>query len=297
MISQTFFPRPRPGRDDFRATLRHLNSLPRPELLPAAEQAILFRRAQADPPDIEARNQLVLMHRGFAIARARAHAARVTGLEPNDLIQLALIGLMAAIARFDPDRGRAFTTYADYWIKNEIKEELTCRSRNVRIPNYLWTTGPRYLRAQKILRLELGRPATLAEVAARLGIRPARAARLRRAIRHLNKPEKIMSNLPGLADGTPYANALPDHRAGAGAAALAREAQAERLRAAVARLPAIEARIVRRYYDLDGQGPTTYRAIGQEFGFSNEWARLRLNRALRILRQILENERSEEEVT
>ena len=78
----------------------------------------LLRRyaAKRDPADLEA---LVSRYRPLARSLARRYARGPSGLE--DLEQVACLGLVKAIQRFDPARGFAFTTYAVPTIAGELK--------------------------------------------------------------------------------------------------------------------------------------------------------------------------------
>lgn len=55
------------------------------------------------------------------LAHAVACKARPGGCESDDVHQAALVGLLEAVARFDPLRGNLFSTYATWWINKEIK--------------------------------------------------------------------------------------------------------------------------------------------------------------------------------
>ena len=65
-------------------------------------------------------------HIGFAhhIARKYAPSAEGAGLPFEDLTQAAAVGLCEAAARFDPDRGFTFTTFARHYVSNQCREGL-----------------------------------------------------------------------------------------------------------------------------------------------------------------------------
>lgn len=70
----------------------------------------------------------------LAISIAKKYLNNKISME--DLVQVGDLGLLDAVRRFDPERGTKFSTYATYWIKRRIREELTYRSRLVRIPQW-----------------------------------------------------------------------------------------------------------------------------------------------------------------
>ena len=106
------------------SALQALAPPPRRHPLPGTAQARsprvkrLFRR-YARFGDLAARDEL--MERFLPLARGLARRYH-RGTEPlDDLVQVASIGLLNAIERFDPERGREFTTYAIPTIVGELK--------------------------------------------------------------------------------------------------------------------------------------------------------------------------------
>lgn len=122
------------------------------------------RHTQA--PDIEARDRVVCAYQGLAYSLAARFAQR--GEDLDDLNQVALVGLLKAISRFDPDRGIELTTFATTTILGELKRHLRDYSWSVRLPRRVHDL---YLRAQESideLSQELGRGPTLTEIRERL---------------------------------------------------------------------------------------------------------------------------------
>ncbi|MCU4184884.1 SigB/SigF/SigG family RNA polymerase sigma factor [Acidiferrimicrobium sp. IK] len=128
-----------------------------------------IRRAIADyssTRDPRARDTVVAAYQGLAYSLAARFAQR--GEELDDLNQVALIGLLKAVDRFDPDRGAELTTFATATILGELKRHLRDRGWSVRLPRRIHDL---HLRAQQSideLTQELGRSPTLAEIAARI---------------------------------------------------------------------------------------------------------------------------------
>ncbi|MDQ1445075.1 MAG: polymerase sigma-B factor [Acidimicrobiaceae bacterium] len=90
--------------------------------------------------------------------------------DPEDLQQTAMIGLLKALERFEPDRGVAFTTYAWATISGELKRYFRDSTWGMRVPRHL---QERYLEVSRVLddlSNELHRSPTLHEVAAAAGI-------------------------------------------------------------------------------------------------------------------------------
>ncbi len=102
---------------------------------------------------------------------AKHLAKRYTGRgEPtDDLVQIANIGLIKAVDRFEPERGVDFAGYAIPTIIGEIKRHFRDRTWSVRVPRRLQELRLQITEANNILSHALGRPPTVADIAAHLG--------------------------------------------------------------------------------------------------------------------------------
>lgn len=85
----------------------------------------------------------------------------------EDLAQVAGIGLLKAMDRFEPDRDATFETYAQALMTGEIRRHIR-DSRMVRIPRTIYEQVPAFQRALTKLRGDLGREPTRDEVASEL---------------------------------------------------------------------------------------------------------------------------------
>ena len=81
-----------------------------------------------------AENHFVESNLRLAHYVARQYVNR--GVEYDDLVQEATLGLMHAISKFDPTRGYRFSTYAMPWIKQYITRSIGNHGRSVRLPLY-----------------------------------------------------------------------------------------------------------------------------------------------------------------
>src|SRR5438309_6179418 len=82
--------------------------------------------------DPELRDQLIEAHLGLAEYLARRFANR--GEPLDDLVQVASLGLVKAVERFDPARGLEFTTFATPTIVGELKRHFRDKGWAVRVP-------------------------------------------------------------------------------------------------------------------------------------------------------------------
>lgn len=79
----------------------------------------LVLRAQAG--DRQARNELVVRNMGLVAKPATYYAKRNPGIILDDLMQAGRTGLIRAVEKFDLEKGFKFSTYADWWIKQELR--------------------------------------------------------------------------------------------------------------------------------------------------------------------------------
>jgi RNA polymerase sporulation-specific sigma factor len=89
------------------------------------------------------------------------------GESPDDLFQVGCVGLMKAIANFDPSKNVRFSTYGVPMIAGEVRRYLRDNSA-IRVSRSLRDVAYRVLQCKEALLLQLGRDPTLEEVAAKL---------------------------------------------------------------------------------------------------------------------------------
>jgi RNA polymerase sigma-B factor len=118
--------------------------------------------------DRDLRNELVEEHMRLAEFLARRFAHR--GESPDDLRQVALVGLLKAVERFEPDRGLQFSSFATPTITGELKRHFRDRGWAVRVPRRIQELHLELDRTVNDLSQELGRPPTPAEIGQRAGV-------------------------------------------------------------------------------------------------------------------------------
>jgi len=145
------------------ATARDL----RPSSPGGCRDAQLLRRF-ACSRDPVLREQLV--RRYLPLARYAA-SQYVRGSEPfDDLLQVASLGLLKAIDRYDPERGAAFSSYALPTMAGELRRHFRDRGWAVRPPRDLQERALLVERGAETLALQLGRSPTVTELAEHTGL-------------------------------------------------------------------------------------------------------------------------------
>ncbi len=117
--------------------------------------------------DRSLRNVLVEEHRGLADAVAARYRNR--GVPADDLEQVALLGLIGAVERFDPSRGVPFGPWATMVVDGECKTWFRDRTWGLRVGRSVKELVGRTRRARDELEQERGRSPTVGELADRLG--------------------------------------------------------------------------------------------------------------------------------
>jgi RNA polymerase sigma-B factor len=125
-------------------------------------------RLFARMPDPQAREEIATRFLAFAEYLARRFGGRGESLE--DLTQVATIGLLNAIDRFDPAREVQFSTYAAATIVGELKRYFRDKGWALRVPRRLQELAVQVNRALPELTQTLGRSPTIPELAAHLGV-------------------------------------------------------------------------------------------------------------------------------
>ena len=122
----------------------------------------------AERQDRETRDRLIEAHLRLAEHLARRFANR--GVALDDLVQVASLGLVKAVERFDPDRGLEFSTFATPTIVGELKRHFRDKGWSVRVPRRVQELHVEINTVVGDLTQRLGRSPTIAELAELIGV-------------------------------------------------------------------------------------------------------------------------------
>jgi RNA polymerase sigma-B factor len=130
-----------------------------------ARELFAVLKISADP---RVRDELVEMH--LPLVEYLARRFRNRGEPLDDLIQVATIGLIKSVDRFDTERGVEFSTYATPTIVGEIKRHFRDKGWAIRVPRRLQELKLSLTKATSDLSQKLGRAPTIAELASFLAL-------------------------------------------------------------------------------------------------------------------------------
>lgn len=230
------------SRANLRVYLREIAGIP---LLSPVEQADLARLTRGG--DEAAKQRLIETNLRLVVQVARRYLNR--GLPLPDLIEEGNVGLLRAVEKFDGARGVRFSTYAVWWIRQVIVSALAHQARILRLPAHVERLLGRRAKEQERLSQTLGRPPTVAEL----------AAALRLTLEQIGELEEIRPQpVP------PEAVADPSEAAGAFFRSRAD------LVSILDDLAPNERAVLRRRFGLEGDGPEALEAIGRRLRLARE---------------------------
>jgi RNA polymerase primary sigma factor len=232
--------------------------------------------------DKKAREHMIKANLRLVVKIARDYEG--LGLPLLDLISEGNIGLMKAVERFDPKKGGKLSTYGSWWIKQSIKRALANQSKTIRLPVHLVDKISRMRRTAMKLHELLGREPTSEELAAELGISPARVRQMYTAA---IRPASLDAPI-GDDDSHSFAELVQDENATSPYQLLEDKTVTDMMHEMVSSLNPREATILRTRFGLDGGKEKTLEEVGEKFGVTRERVRQIQNIALRKLRRLVE---------
>ncbi len=122
---------------------------------------------QKNPQDEATQEKIVVSYKDLVESIARKYSKNSTIHE--DLVQVGMLGLLAAIRRYDPSLGKSFESFAIPTIIGEIKRFIRDKTWSVHVPRRIKELGPKIRNAVEELTTELQRSPTVPEIAKHVG--------------------------------------------------------------------------------------------------------------------------------
>ncbi|REJ06168.1 MULTISPECIES: RNA polymerase sigma factor SigB [Halobacillus] len=123
---------------------------------------------QENPRDEEIQEKVVLVYKDLVESIARKYSKNSTIHE--DLVQVGMLGLLAAIRRYDPEFGKSFESFAIPTIIGEIKRFIRDKTWSVHVPRRIKELGPKIKKVSEELTNSLQRSPSVKEIADELEV-------------------------------------------------------------------------------------------------------------------------------
>lgn len=236
-------------------------------------------RGQSDGP---ARTKLVLHNLRLAVHHAKKYQGR--GINLDDLVSEAVLGLLRAADLFNVGRTNRFSTYATYWVTQYLQRAIAYQGRTVRLPDHVHQAIRKLYKLNVRHQHRHGRLLKRHEIIRCLRCTGAKADELvkvfNQRITSLNLPLGDQQESVGSLYVDPQSQ-RPEERA------ILKE-KSERLKAALLKLPSRYQQVLRLRFGLDGP-PLTLQQIAnrKDFRLSKERVRQIELEGLRKLRRLL----------
>ena len=250
-----------------------------PLLTPAQELEHARRAAKGDAA---AREVMITRNLRLVVNVAKAYLHR--GMPLLDLVEEGNLGLMHALEKFDPERGFRFSTYATWWIRQNIERAIMNQSRTIRLPVHVIKELNVVLRAKRHLEAAGAREAAADDIAHLLG-RPVEDVRRLLALNErtasLDAPldiDPMLSIGESIADDT---GVSPE------TTIAAHEIEAL-VREWLGQLSDKQRTVIERRFGLNGQEVATLEDLAAGLGVTRERVRQVQIEALAQLRRILQ---------
>ncbi|MDR3214147.1 MAG: RNA polymerase sigma factor RpoS [Azoarcus sp.] len=127
------------------ATQRYLSEIGINPLLSAEEEAALTRQVRCG--DFKARQTMIECNLRLVVNIAKHYLNR--GIPLLDLVEEGNLGLIHALEKFEPERGFRFSTYATWWIRQNVERAIMNQSRTIRLPVHVSKELNQIVRAQR----------------------------------------------------------------------------------------------------------------------------------------------------
>jgi RNA polymerase nonessential primary-like sigma factor len=263
------------------ATQLYLSEIGAAPLLSAAEERSLGRRVRKG--DAEARARMIESNLRLVVKIARRYLNR--GLTLLDLVEEGNLGLIHAVEKFDAEKGFRFSTYATWWIRQNMERALMSQTRTIRLPVHVVKELNAYLRAARELAQKIDHDPQVDEIAALMDKPVADVDRILR----LNERVDSLDAMRDTSDRSLF-EAVPDENATDPADALQHGELDVRVERLLSQLSERHQEVLMRRFGLRGYPPATLEEVGREIGLTRERVRQLQIEALARLRCGLEAE-------
>jgi len=215
----------------------------------------------------------------LVVSIAKHHVGR--GLDFLDLIQEGNIGLIHGIRKFDYQQGNKVSTYVSWWIKQSISRAIADQARTIRIPVHSQEVLAKIVKSRQLLQAELGRDATLEEIAADIDVNIEKVALLVRSSQNVTSINVKL----GDDQEAEFGDLIADVDAVDPMSAMELHYQSEDISELIGTLSEEKQELMVLHFGLNGHEPMGVAAIAEKRGVKTSTVSQMLKRAKDDLKQ------------
>lgn len=261
-------------------TQLYLNEIGATPLLKPAEELALARAVRRG--DFAARQHMIEANLRLVVSIAKHYQYRNIPLD--DLIEEGNLGLIHALEKFDPELGFRFSTYATWWVRQNIERAIMNQSRTIRLPVHVVKELNAVLQALRRLGVEAGDSESSLDRVAALLHKPVEE------VRHILSLNDRTTSLDAPLDIDPelsVGDSLADENSVDPLLAVEQVEIETHLATWVRTLSERHRRVVEARYGLNGREIETLEALSLELGITRERVRqLQMEALVRLREQV-----------